>query len=576
MVLRKQHWNISQLREQLSVIRGEIAPTILLKNATYLNTGLKQWNHANIWIYEDRIIYVGDQLPLNLKGTEVVDCDERYLVPGYIEPHVHPNQLYNPYTFMQFAAMTGTTTLICDNFGLFMLNNDEVAFEVIDELDKEPVSMYWWCRYDAQTPLHNDAIFSDQRIEKWLENPLVVQGGELTSWPQVLKGDNQILSWMQKTRSLGKPIEGHLPGASDKTLTQLTLLGVRCDHEAMTGEEAIQRMRLGLSTSLRYSSIRPDLPQILEDMLEAGTTHFDNVYVTTDGSTPAFHEQGVLDRAITIALEKGVSEIDAYMMASHNAAVHYNMEDLYGAIAPGRMAHINFLTSPKEPTPVSVLAKGQWVKRDGQATWPQSQFRYGKYLPKWKLSWELTKDMLALSGDVGIDMVNSVITKPFHIEDEMNLGELQEDIHYLSLIDKDGNWAVNTLVRGFADNISGFSSSYSNTGDIILIGKNHEDMIVAFEHMKAIGGGLTLVEDGQVIGELPLPLMGAMSDRPMEQLIKEDKRFREVLYDKGYKFEDPVYSLFFFSSTHLPYIRITQKGLVDVMKNDIVTPTHWF
>src|SRR5699024_6733914 len=102
-------------------------------------------------------------------------------------------------------------------------------------------------------------------------------------------------------------------------------------------------MNLGYTTVLRYSSIRPDLPIMLDEMKERGIENFDRVYMTTDGSTPAFYEQGVMDRMIDIALQKGVSDVDAYAMASYNAARHYGFGRLYGMIAPGRLAHLNIL-----------------------------------------------------------------------------------------------------------------------------------------------------------------------------------------------------------------------------------------
>ncbi len=117
---------------------------------------------------------------------------------------------------------------------------------MIEELDQLPTSMFWWCRYDAQTEMEEeDSLFSPSNMKAWLDHPLVLQGGELTGWPKVMHGDDTILHWMQYTKEINKPIEGHLPGASERTLTQLSVLGVNSDHEAMTGEEALRRLDLG-------------------------------------------------------------------------------------------------------------------------------------------------------------------------------------------------------------------------------------------------------------------------------------------------------------------------------------------
>ncbi len=567
MKVAKQ-WPIKDLRRQTAILKGKAAPTKVLTDANYLNTYMKTFENGNIWLDHDRIIYVGEALPQMTEGTEFIDCRNKTVVPGYIEPHAHPFQVYHPQSFADYAARRGTTSLISDNLVFYLTLPDDESFRLMELLNTLPTTFFWWCRYDPQT-VTNEQYYSDDRIKRWLNHPDVLQGGELTSWPQVLNGDDQILSWMQETRALGKPVEGHLPGASEKTLTQMRLLGVDCDHEAMTGKEAITRLKMGMTTSLRYSSIRPDLPIILKEMLEEGVRNFDHVYMTTDGSTPLYYEKGVMDAVIKIALDQGVEPIDAYLMASSNIAMHYGFQNELGVIAPGRIAHLNILESIHEPVPSGVIAKGEWVVKEQAPVYDYfGSFDLKEELPTLETDWTLTEDMLEPEENTGIDMVNAVITKPFEMEDPT--AGLPEDTSYLSLIDKNGRWRVSTYVRGFADRLSGFASSYSNTGDFLLIGKSKEDMITAFNRVKAIKGGIVLAEQGEVIQELALPVCGSLSDRPMESLIEAVRTFVDPLRARGYDAEDPIYSLLFFSSTHLPYIRITQQGLFDVMKRTVI------
>ncbi|TGA98363.1 adenine deaminase [Sporolactobacillus shoreae] len=570
-MVRDYYWTISQMRRQAAVIRGSEAPTRVLKNARYLNTYLKSWEQANIWIDGDRIVYVGDRLPAKTDGTtETVDCSGLTLVPGYIEPHIHPGQLYNPQTLAAYAAPLGTTTLICDNAILFRCLSDEESFRVMDHLDQLPALFYWWCRYDSQTEVV-DSPFNEKRMQAWLNHPLVVQGGELTGWPKVVHGDDQILSWMRETKLLRKPIESHLPGASERTLTQLKLFGADCDHEAMTGKEAITRLKLGYTVSLRYSSIRPDLPDILKEMLDEGIHDFDHVTLNMDGSTPAFFKDGVSDHLIRIALDVGVPAIDAYMMASSNIASHYNLGDRIGHIAPGRIASINFLQNPSDPRPVSVLSRGKWIRRNGERIEDAfSEYDLTDNLEKLRLDFQLNSRDLNGGSTTGLDMVNDVITRPFELGADTGVGVLPDDTLYLTLADRKGEWRVNSYLRGFARNLSGFAGSFSTTGDILLIGKSKADMVTAFNRLKKIGGGLVIVENGETVAELALPLLGCMSGLPMERLIAEADQFEAALRRTGYTFGDPFFSLTFLSSTHLPYIRITPKGLYDVMRATLI------
>lgn len=576
MAKRKNLWTKQQLRQHVQVVSGELPPSIVFYHATYLNHGLKKWVTSNIWVYEDRIVYVGDNLPEKHPTTEWIDCEGRVLVPGYIEPHAHPFQLYNPLTLARYASQRGTTTMMNDNLLLLLGLPKEKALTLIEELDQFPVSMYWWARYDSQTKLLDEDMITNKLMKEWLAHPLVIQGGELTAWPDVLSGDDEILEWMQETRRLGKPVEGHLPGASLGTLTKMGLLGVSCDHEAMTGEEALRRLEMGMMTSLRYSSIRPDLPVILESLLKKGVTSFDRVMMNTDGSTPSFLENGTTDKLIEMALEKGVSAEDAYSMVSYNVANHYGISDTHGMIAPGRVAHINILESKEKPLPVAVLARGKWLKRDGEEMDQDWSFEWENHgLTPLNNNWKIQPNDLTFSGPAGVEMMNAVITKPYNLSVETSVDELpaESDESFIMLLSREGKWRVNTIIKGFANRVKGFASSFSNTGDFILIGKSKVDMMTAFNRINEIGGGISLVEDGEVISEIQLPLMGKMSDLPLEELITKEKQMIQELEDRGYSYKDPVYSLLFFSSTHLPFIRLTQQGIYDVKRKMVLFPS---
>jgi len=570
-------WRVHQLREQTSILDGKKSPTKLLTNATYLNQYFRKWMKANIWIYEDRIVYVGDRLPDHIEKCEVVDCSDYYLVPGYIEPHAHPFQLYNPHSFAEYASQFGTTTLINDNLFLALQQSKTKAFSFLRDMRDIPVMMYWWCRFDSQTEMNEEEqIFSYTNIKDWLEHDAVLQAGELTGWPRVLGGDDLMLQWMQEAKRVRKQIEGHLPGASEKTLAKMMLLGVDCDHEAMTGEDVYKRLSQGYTVSLRYSSIRPDLPTLLEEMKQLGINCYDHCIFTTDGSTPSFYEQGVIDTMIRIAIEKGVPLVDAYNMGTINAARYYRLDGLLGNIATGRLANINFLREKENPTPVSVVAKGKWVKRDGDLSDDFGSFNWRKHdFGPLHLSWELSMHDLQFSMPVGMHMENVVIMRPYSIAIDTSRDDLSadHDESFLMLIDRDGKWRVNTILKGFATHVQGLVSSYSNTGDIILIGKNKRDMFTAFQRMREIGGGIVLAENGEVIHEIPLPLLGMMSLKKVEELIEEEKKLKMLLMERGYRFTDPVYSLLFLLSTHLPYIRITPRGIYDVMHKTVLFPS---
>lgn len=578
MVESKYRWRNRELREHLEVLDGKRSPTMVLYNATYLHGVFRQWLTGNIWIYQDRIVYVGEREPEYInEQCERVNCENVLLVPGYIEPHVHPFQLYNPLSFAQYASKFGTTVLINDNLPLILKLNKKKAFSLIEDLTSIPSTLYWWARYDSQSEIiDEERIFSNALVKNWINHELVVQGGEMTGWPRLLHGDDLNLLWIQETKRLNKKVEGHFPGASEKTLAKLKLLGADADHEAITAEEVKRRLLQGYMVTLRYSSIRPDLPNILEDLKNMGISAYDHFMFTTDGSPPSFYKHGVIDRLIKISMEKGVPAIDAYLMATYNPAKYYQLDHLHGLIATGRVANINFLHDLANPTPMSVLAKGKWVKKDGEPVANQTEIQLKDYgFEPLNLDWELTEKDLQFSMPFGIQMENSVITKPYSITVDADRDQLDypEDECFFMSVDVNGSTRINTLLKGFSKNLGGLVSTFTYTGDILLIGKNKQDMLKAFNRMKEIGGGLVIVDNGEITYELPLPYSGLSSDLSFEQLMDKEMEFANILKERGYPFDDPIYSLLFFTSTHLPYIRMTPKGVYDVMQKKVLFPS---
>lgn len=578
MIEHGQFWRNKALREHVAVIEGKIAPSLVFKHSIYLNMYTKKWETANIWIYGDRIVYVGEKMPTLTCGTEIIDATGQYFVPGYIEPHAHPFQLYNPEDYAIHAATYGTTTLVNDNMRMVHFSDKKKALSLVEEFHKMTVSLFWWARYDAQSMLReNDALFNTKDVLDWLDDPSVWQGGELTAWPQLLAGDDRLLYWIQETKKRGKRVEGHLPGASVDTLTKLKLLGISADHEAMNGEEVLQRLRLGYHAALRYSSIRPDLPNILDDLLAADIQNYDNLMFTTDGSTPTFNEKGLINKCIEIAINAGVPIEEAYRMGTYNVAKYFGKDELLGSIAPGRLAHINILYAKDDPTPLSVLAKGKWLVKDGVVQEQDQVIDWDKFgIKKATFDWELDAEDLQFSIPVGLKMENDVIMKPYAVQADITTEVLSKatDDAFLLFMDRYGKWRVNTVIDGFTRSLGGLCSSYSATGDLILIGKAKADMQLAWRRMKEIGGGIVLAHDGEIIYELPLALQGDMYVGGMQSLMAKENELKQLLKDHGFKYDDPVYTLLFIASTHLPFIRVTQLGIVDVLEQSVLVPAN--
>ncbi|WP_340673109.1 adenine deaminase C-terminal domain-containing protein [Brevibacillus agri] len=569
-------------RNLLRVSKRQAPASLWIKGASVLNVFTKEWQEHHVVVAGERIAYVGEKEPLTDEHTVIVEADGKYVVPGYIEPHAHPFQWYNPYTLADFALERGTTTLVSDTLMLMNLPPEQVA-ALMESLSGHPVKQFFWARLDPQTGKEHPQ-FTKEGLARMLEHPLVVQGGELTNWSGVLQEDETLLFGLKHTRDLGKRMEGHHPGASYETLNIAAAAGITACHEGITAEDLLQRLRLGMYATLRHSSIRPDLPELVKGWLALGLPWSPRMMLTSDGSTPPMHRNGFLDGTIRVAIEAGMPPEEAYVMATLNPAVYYGLDAELGGIAPGRVADMLLLRAKDDPAPLVVFANGQKAAEEGRLLIPTIEPRWADYSfptvdslqDKTQAEWfTLRPDD---DGKVPVlNMLNAVITR-------MTLEQLPVDEHgFVSLahdpqlalivsVDPAGKSRTVAVLRGYGEHIEGLASSYTASGDWLVIGRDPQAMAAALARIRDIGGGVVLIDEGQIACECPLPLAGKFSPAPMEVVIAMAENLTAKLRAKGHAHLDPLYSLLFFTATHLPYARLTAEGIADVKTGQILVP----
>ncbi|MBG9943355.1 adenine deaminase C-terminal domain-containing protein [Brevibacillus formosus] len=566
----------------IRVSRRQAPASLWIKGASVLNVYTKEWQEHHVVVAGERIAYVGEKEPLVDDQTVIMEAAGQYLVPGYIEPHAHPFQWYNPYTLADFALQTGTTGMVSDTLMLMHLPFSQTS-AIMDSLAAHPVKQFFWGRLDPQTGKAHPS-FTKENLARMLEHPRVIQGGELTNWGGVLQEDETLLFGLKHTRDLGKRMEGHHPGASYETLNIAAAAGVTACHEAIHAADLLSRIRLGMYATLRHSSIRPDLPELVKGWLELGVPWSSRMMLTSDGSTPPMHRDGFMDSTIRVAIEAGMPPEEAYVMATLNPAVYYGLDAEIGGIAPGRIADMLLLPAKDRPTPSIVIANGQRVAEKGtllvptvQPQWEEASLRLTDPLKK-----QAHPDWFRLLPDKDgkapvLQMLNAVITR-LSLEDmpvdQDGYVSLQHDpqLALIAIIDATGGNRTSSVLHGFGKHLEGLASTYSASGDWIVIGRDPQAMAQALERIREIKGGVVLIDEGKIICECPLPLAGKFASAPMEEVISMGENLVNQLRSKGHVHLDPIYSLLFFTATHLPYARLTATGIVDVKSGQIVVP----
>ncbi|HBY03688.1 MAG TPA: adenosine deaminase, partial [Desulfotomaculum sp.] len=244
----------------ISVARGTGEADLYLDGGNLVNVFSGEIYPANVAVWNGRIAYVGLSRKMVGSNTRVIDAGGCYLCPGLIEAHFHPWFVYNPVSIMEAALAGGTTTILCDGLIFYISLGAERFLKMLEALENYPLRLFWTARIAPQSPYPEETeSFSIENLKKVFLDPHVLKVGEITRWPMLIQGDGSLVEKVNLAKKAGLGIDGHTAGSSYELLNAVAAAGVNSCHEAITADEIADRVRLGLWTMLRYSSLRPDL-----------------------------------------------------------------------------------------------------------------------------------------------------------------------------------------------------------------------------------------------------------------------------------------------------------------------------
>jgi adenine deaminase len=560
----------------MRVALGQEKADLFVRGGTVVNVYSGELLPANVAVLGERVAYVGPSEAAVGPETEVVDARSLYVAPGWIEPHSHAYLYYNPESLAEAVLPGGTTTVVSDDLVFSMLGGAATSRAVADECARLPVRFLWYARPEPASPIEGGEqnYFDHERLEAVLDHPLVMGVGEAPAWARFLQNKEAPLGpAIVEANHRGLIADGHTTGARDDKLAALIAAGLRSCHEAITADEALERLRLGLWTPLRHSSLRPDLPELLRIVTEK-SIDTSRILLTADGPSPdSIGEHGYLDGLLRLAVKAGVPPVRAIRMATVNAATYLHLDDHLGGVAPGRLADLVLLEDLSSFRARVVIAGGKVATREGELVEPtpgigwdslglQLEFREGSWIEDPALYDARPGDDLPV-----IEFVSDVIT---NLEEPLPEDELPEGYLRAVHLTRDGRWISRALVRNLADELDGFATTATSSGHVLVFGRNPEAMALAASRVRDLGGGITLASGGHIVWESALPLAGIMAPGPFEEAHAVAKELKACLQDAGYPFSDPVYSLLFFTADFLPGPRLTWSGVLDARRGKIV------
>ena len=577
----------AEIKKLVQVAMGNEKADLVLIDGDLVNvyTGelLKQ---QSIAIAEKRIAFVGDDASHTIgPETKIIDASDKVIIPGFIDGHTHILWFYCLEEFLKYAMVSGTTTVITETIDLSFTLGYEGILQFLESAEDQPIKVFATAAstfangQDGYADIITPAMFRD------LLGRVQIMGLGETNWLPVIKGDDRVLSLFADTLYHGKNLEGHSAGARGNRLAAYVAAGISSCHEAITAEDALERLRLGLHVMIREGDVRKDLEAVarIKDM----NVNSRRLILTTDG-VGARHlmEKGYLNCVVQKAIDLGFDPITAIQMATLNVAEHYSISNALGGIAPGKYADIVIIPSLSRIAPECVISSGQIIFRNGRSLVKPRSYTYPQASRNTVcLSRELTahdfamrvgdgaREITARVIDLGSNIMNTEALITMSVVDGEIMSDVTSDILKVSAIDRtDGSDKLFVgLVRGFKLKEGAFAATANwDVSNVLVVGASDEDMAGAVNRVRELQGGAVVYASGQVRAELPLPIAGYVSDLPMRDVAERFESIQQELAYLGCQFPDAHLMLTTLTTPILPTLRISVDGLIGVKEGKVI------
>jgi len=580
-------------RDCIDVAMGRTPADLAIINGRLVNVITAEIYDAGVAVKGDRIAAVGDINYTIGPNTQVIDAKGQYITPGLIETHYHMYESYLTSTQLARAVLPcGTTSMPEAFYGIGIVGGTKAVKFFYDELLNTP------CRLLFQVPilayLQNDEL----GIPKTKCAPTIEDLHDMLDWEAcvgleeppaipIYEKDPEMLGLFEAVLARKKAITGHGTQLRGRELQAYVIMGAASDHETVLVDEAIEKVRLGLSISVREGTQMTDLRTLIKCLTEhkMDARYFN---MCNDIAAPRkLATEGNLDQNIRLAISCGVNPITAIQMATLNAAELLRVDQDLGAITPGRFADILLVSDLPSFNVTMTIAGGKVVAKDGKMVVDVVPPKY----PQWmyetvKLTRKVTADDFIVRADGKTATVRTIhsmegciISPEKHYELAVKDGEVQPDIEKdvlkIFMVDRflSGGGIGVGFVDGFKLKRGAIASTYNPVCENILgVGTNDADIALAVNELAAQHGGFIAVADGKVLCRVELPLLGLLSDEPFETVVEKMNKMNKTVQDLGCEYQDPFSTLAFLGVCgETGILKISDTGLYDLSKRSHVS-----
>lgn len=562
------------LKQTLAAAQGTKPADLVLKNGFIVNVFTEEIITGDVAICGSTIVGIGDY-----EGEQMLDCTGKYLVPGFIDAHMHmESSMVLPNELSKVLLRAGTTTIIADPHEMVNVAGTAALDWVLQAVSQLPMDAYITLPSSVPSTdfeTNGAGEFTAQQMAQYLSHPNVLGLGEVMRMQDVCDADERMLEKLQLFER--KPIDGHAPGLSGKGLQAYRAAGIQNDHECAVPEDAIEKLRAGFALFLREGTGAKNVSSLLEGIVKAQLPLDRCMFCTDDKHLAEIEAEGHIGACVRKAIALGVPSVKAYKMASWNTAQFYGFRHL-GAIGAGYQADLLVLDNLEDAKPVLTFKNG-FVVSDAYFTAFSSPKIPASLCDTVRMP-RITKADLSLPVQGQTDVIELVphqlLTR--HLSETVpTLGtEFAPNSVYnkLCVVERHGktNNVKVAVLKGFGIEHGAIASTVAHDShNLIVAGDNDSDILAAIDCVRDMHGGFAVVTAGHLCGSLPLSFCGLMSTRSYPVVEEALQTMLKAAHVMGVsRSTDPFITLSFLALPVIPELRLTDKGLYDVVKNQFI------
>lgn len=574
--------NKDSLKQLIRAGRGIVSAHTVVLHGSLVNVISSEIYKADVAIYEDTIVAVGDVSDYIGPDTKTIDATDKYLVPGLIDGHIHSEcSKLSITSFAKAVVPCGTTSIISGLDEYISVSGLEGLQEIFREIKASPLKVFWGAPYKTPYtfPQSTIAFNFNEDVHKVVQQWPECFGVWETVREYVQEEDEDTLGAIELAARNRLPVFGCAPMARGKELNGYLCAGIRLDHESYDHEEVVEKMRNGMHMIIRESSVTHFLKENIRAVTEVNHALARRVSFCTDDVTATdIIEKGHVDNLVRLAIAEGIDPMTAIQMATINSAEAYRIDHLIGSISPGRVADILLVDSPETFRVDAVITNGRMVAQNGKLTYDLKAPARSSVLSSELKCKRTTKEDFEYrvhieNGQAKVLSMN--VIGPFvrkrkdfdlKVKDYVVQPDTEQDVLMVSVLErfgKNGNKSL-AFCSGWKLKRGAMASSAApDDNNVIVIGADASDMSVAVNHLIENGGGQVVVSDGAVIEFLPLPVGGIASDLEPQEIAYRETLLAKAANQLGCNLPEPLMYMFFLPITAIPDYAITDVGPVD-------------